>query len=78
MRHYPIFLSLSGARVVVAGGGEIALAKLRLLMKTEADIHVYAPEAREEIAGWAEAGKPVPRCRRGATGLRGDGDRCRE
>lgn len=47
MRHYPVFLNLRGRRIVVSGAGETALAKLRLLMKTEASIHVFgkAPEA---------------------------------
>ena len=36
MRHYPVFIDLRGRRVVVAGAGEVAVAKLRLLMKTEA------------------------------------------
>ena len=34
MRHYPIFLDLRDRRVVVAGAGAIAVAKLRLLLKT--------------------------------------------
>lgn len=50
MQHYPLFLNLRGERVVVAGGGEIALAKLRLLTKTEARITVIAPEVDAEIA----------------------------
>ena len=36
MRHYPVFLDLRDRRVVVSGAGEVAVAKLRLLMKTEA------------------------------------------
>lgn len=43
MQHFPIFLDTRGQRVVLCGGGEAALAKLRLLMKTEAALHVYAP-----------------------------------
>lgn len=44
MKHFPIFLNLEGRRVIVAGGGEAALAKLRLLVKTESWITVFAPE----------------------------------
>ena len=36
MQHFPIFLDLARRRVVLAGGGAAALAKLRLLLKTEA------------------------------------------
>lgn len=57
MRHFPIFLALSDRIVIVSGGGDAALAKLRLLMKTEAALHVYAPEAAPEIEDWASAGR---------------------
>ncbi len=49
MQHFPIFLDLSGARVVLGGGGDAALAKLRLLLKTEARITLCAPEFLPEI-----------------------------
>ena len=54
MQHFPIFVNLAGQRVVVAGGGDAALAKLRLLLKTEAAIVVYAADPAPEIAAWAE------------------------
>ncbi|TMV82768.1 uroporphyrinogen-III C-methyltransferase [Thioclava sp. BHET1] len=57
MKHFPIFLDLEGAAVVVAGGGEAALAKLRLLLKTRARISVYAETALPAIVALAEAGK---------------------
>ena len=57
MRHFPVFIDLAGRRVVLAGGGDAALAKLRLLMKTEARITVLAADAAPEIAGWAVAGR---------------------
>ena len=41
MRHYPVFLDLRDRRVVVSGAGAIAVAKLRLLLKTEARIVVF-------------------------------------
>ena len=59
MRHFPIFLDLAGRRVVLAGGGEAALAKLRLLLKTEARLTVFAAEPAPEIEGWAAAGRLV-------------------
>jgi uroporphyrin-III C-methyltransferase/precorrin-2 dehydrogenase/sirohydrochlorin ferrochelatase len=59
MRHFPVFVDLAGRRVVLAGGGDAALAKLRLLMKTEARITVVAADAAPEIAGWAAAGRLV-------------------
>ncbi|MGJ8546740.1 MAG: siroheme synthase CysG [Sulfitobacter sp.] len=57
MNHFPIFLATNGARIVLSGGGDAALAKLRLLMKTEARIEVFAAEAAGEIAQWAAAGR---------------------
>lgn len=59
MQHYPIFLDLAARRVIVAGGGEAAVAKLRLLLKTEARLEVFAADAAPEIRGWAEAGRLV-------------------
>lgn len=57
MQHFPIFLDLAGRRVVVAGGGDAALAKLRLLLKTEAHVSVFAPTPAAEIEAWAAEGK---------------------
>ncbi|MEX0284397.1 MAG: siroheme synthase CysG [Paracoccaceae bacterium] len=57
MQHFPIFLSTRDARVVLSGGGEAALAKLRLLLKTEAQIEVFAEEPASDIITWAKAGK---------------------
>jgi uroporphyrin-III C-methyltransferase/precorrin-2 dehydrogenase/sirohydrochlorin ferrochelatase len=50
MRYFPIFVDLKDARVVVVGGGEEALRKIRLLLKTEAKIDVIAPEIHAELA----------------------------
>ena len=57
MKHFPIFTAVEGRRIVLAGGSEAALAKLRLLLKTEARISVFAPEPAPEILAWAEAGR---------------------
>ncbi len=53
MRHFPVFLDLRGRRVVVSGAGETAVAKLRLLLKTEARIVVYGAEPDEQVRAWA-------------------------
>ncbi len=50
MRYFPVFMDLRGKTVVVVGGGEEALRKIRLLLKTEASIQVIAPELHEELA----------------------------
>ncbi len=59
MRCFPIFLDLRGRRVLVSGGGETALAKLRLLLKTEARICVYAAEPAPELRLWAAEGRVI-------------------
>jgi len=53
MQHFPIFLSLTDRSVVLSGGGDAALAKLRLLLKTPALIAVFAPSPAKEILAWA-------------------------
>ncbi len=56
MRHFPVFLSVQDKRILVVGGGETAISKLRLLMKTQAQIDVFAEEAESQIESWAHAG----------------------
>jgi uroporphyrin-III C-methyltransferase/precorrin-2 dehydrogenase/sirohydrochlorin ferrochelatase len=57
MDHFPIFLSTNTARIIVSGGGDAALAKLRLLMKSSAKITVFAAQPAAEIEQWHHAGK---------------------
>ncbi|MGR3803507.1 siroheme synthase CysG [Marinibacterium profundimaris] len=57
MQHFPIFLALSERSIVLSGGGEAALAKLRLLMKSEAAIVVHAEAPEDEIVRWAADGR---------------------
>src|SRR6056297_521127 len=54
MKHFPVFLSVEGRRIVLSGGGEAALAKLRLILKTEARIEVFSPTPAPEIVAWAD------------------------
>lgn len=49
MQHFPIFLSVVDQRIILSGGGNAALAKLRILLKTEANIVVFAANAAREI-----------------------------
>ncbi|MDG1472248.1 MAG: siroheme synthase CysG [Ascidiaceihabitans sp.] len=57
MDHFPIFVATSGRRIVLSGGGDAALAKLRLLLKTKANISVFTPKPASEIVQWAATGK---------------------
>ena len=49
MQHFPIFLRLTGRRVVVSGAGQAAAAKLRLLLKSDAEISVFGADPVPEI-----------------------------
>jgi uroporphyrin-III C-methyltransferase/precorrin-2 dehydrogenase/sirohydrochlorin ferrochelatase len=51
MRYFPVFADLKQRKVIVAGGGEEALRKVRLLRKTEALIAVVAPTLHPDLAG---------------------------
>ena len=56
MQHFPIFLRLAGRRVVVSGAGQAAAAKLRLLLKTDAEITVFGPDPDPDILSWGRDG----------------------
>ena len=49
MRYFPIFVDLDGLEVLIVGGGEKALQKLRLLAKSTARIRMVAAEFDEGI-----------------------------
>lgn len=57
MRFFPVFLAVAGRRVIVSGAGETAVAKLRLLLKTEARIVVFGTDAHEDVVRWAADGR---------------------
>lgn len=46
---FPVFLKLSGRRVLVVGGGPVATSKLEGLRVAGADIVVVAPDVTDEI-----------------------------
>jgi siroheme synthase-like protein len=53
----PVNLLVRGRRVVVIGAGRIAARKIAPLLDLGAEVHVIAPNAGEEVRGWAEAGR---------------------
>ena len=57
MKYFPIFLSLTDQRVVVSGAGETAVAKLRLILKTEAQVNVFGTSPHPDIVKWHREGK---------------------
>jgi len=59
MKHFPIFLALDGRRVALSGGGDVALAKLRLLLKSNAELTVYSRSPAPEIESWAKQARLI-------------------
>lgn len=57
MKTFPMFLQMANRRVVIAGGGEQAAQKCRLMLKTEAAITILAPTLDPELADLHAAGR---------------------
>src|SRR5688572_15066110 len=50
---FPLFLDVTGRRVLVVGGGTIAGRKALDFVAARADVHVVAPEVSAELEGAA-------------------------
>jgi uroporphyrin-III C-methyltransferase / precorrin-2 dehydrogenase / sirohydrochlorin ferrochelatase len=57
MHYFPAFFDLTAQKVLIVGGGEVALRKLALLERSGAKVTLVAPEIRPEVAERAAAGK---------------------
>lgn len=57
MIYFPVFFDLAGQKVLIVGGGEVALRKLVLLERAGAAITVVAPELAPDIMERSNAGK---------------------
>ena len=57
MKTFPMFLTMTGRRIVICGGGEQAAQKARLVIRTEADIVLAAPELDAELAALVDNGR---------------------
>jgi uroporphyrin-III C-methyltransferase/precorrin-2 dehydrogenase/sirohydrochlorin ferrochelatase len=55
--YFPVFFDLKAQRVLIVGGGEVALRKVTLLERTGADITVVAPQIHPDLMSRAAAGK---------------------
>ncbi len=54
---YPVFLRLRNRRVLVVGGGEIALQRVRKLLAAGAKITLIAPNIKPQFRSLAESGQ---------------------
>ena len=59
MKSFPMFIRTTGRRVIIAGGGEQAAQKARLLLKTDARIVLTAPVLDDELAALVASGRAV-------------------
>ncbi|ABD55964.1 siroheme synthase CysG [Jannaschia sp. CCS1] len=59
MKSFPMFFRTSGRRVVIVGGGEQAAQKARLILKTDAQIVLAAPELDPELEGIVASGRAM-------------------
>jgi uroporphyrin-III C-methyltransferase / precorrin-2 dehydrogenase / sirohydrochlorin ferrochelatase len=57
VNYFPVFFDLSGQKVLIVGGGEVALRKVSLLERTGALLTVVAPQIAPELMERAAAGK---------------------
>jgi uroporphyrin-III C-methyltransferase/precorrin-2 dehydrogenase/sirohydrochlorin ferrochelatase len=57
MNYFPVFFDLKSLRVLIVGGGEVALRKLALLERAGASITVVAPKVLPDFEARAAAGK---------------------
>ncbi|MEL6644232.1 MAG: siroheme synthase CysG [Pseudomonadota bacterium] len=57
MQSFPMFIKTTGRRVVIAGGGEQAAQKARLILKSDAQIVLAAPELDAELSGLVGQGR---------------------
>ncbi|MEL6465537.1 MAG: siroheme synthase CysG [Pseudomonadota bacterium] len=57
MKTFPMFLTMTGRRVVILGGGEQATQKCRLMLKTDAAIEIFAPTLDVELQALLDAGR---------------------
>ncbi|RQD72704.1 MAG: bifunctional precorrin-2 dehydrogenase/sirohydrochlorin ferrochelatase, partial [Candidatus Syntrophonatronum acetioxidans] len=56
---YPLSLDLNGRKVLVVGGGKVALRKVKTLLSFKARVHLVCPEALSSLEELAHKGEIV-------------------
>lgn len=57
MGYYPIFVEMRGRKVLLVGGGHVALEKIGKLVESEADVTVVAPALIPEVRSFIDDGR---------------------
>ncbi|ASJ96477.1 precorrin-2 dehydrogenase/sirohydrochlorin ferrochelatase family protein [Shewanella marisflavi] len=57
MQYFPIFAQADGLKILMIGAGEVASRKLELLTRTQAHIHVIAPDVCDVVMSMANQGQ---------------------
>lgn len=57
MKTFPMFLTMTDREVIIAGGGEQAAQKARLMLKTQARLTFLAPALDEELGAMVASGR---------------------
>ena len=57
MSYYPIFVEMRGRKVLLVGGGHVALEKIGRLVASEAEVTVIAPSLIPEVRAFIDAGR---------------------
>ena len=57
MQSFPMFIRTTGRRLIIAGGGEQAAQKARLMLKTDAALVLLAPELDAELKDLVATGR---------------------
>ena len=55
MGFYPIFVEMQGRKVILVGGGHVALEKIGKLVDADADVTVVAPELIAPVREFTDA-----------------------
>ncbi|MGZ9897718.1 precorrin-2 dehydrogenase/sirohydrochlorin ferrochelatase family protein [Shewanella gaetbuli] len=63
MQYFPLFVDTKNLSVLIVGAGEVASRKLDLLARTEAEIHVIAPDIADDIKAYHQQGRITLSCR---------------
>lgn len=57
MQYFPLFVDTQGLSVLLVGAGEVASRKLDLLARTDAQIHVIAPDVANDVEVYVKQGR---------------------